>query len=89
LLAKHPIPTLPQTPYSPGLSPPDVFLFPKLKITLKRKRFQTVDDMIINATNDLKVTPQTTFEECFQKWERQWEWCIAVQGDCFERHNIQ
>jgi hypothetical protein len=32
-LAKHPIPTLPQTPYSPYLSPTDFFLFPKLKTT--------------------------------------------------------
>jgi hypothetical protein len=70
LLAKHPIPTLSQTPSSPRLSPPNNFLFPKLKITLKRKRFQSVDDIITNAKNDLKVTPQTSFEECFQKWER-------------------
>jgi transposase len=51
-LAKHPIYTIPQPPYSPDLSPPDFFLLPKLKIALKGRRFQTVEDIITNATND-------------------------------------
>jgi hypothetical protein len=34
LTVKHKIPTPPQSPYSPDLSPPDFFLFPNLKITL-------------------------------------------------------
>jgi hypothetical protein len=29
------------------------------------------------------------FEQCFQKWKRWWERCIAVQGDYFEGDNIQ
>jgi histone-lysine N-methyltransferase SETMAR len=66
-LAKHSIPNLPQPPYSPDLSPPDFFLFPKLKFTLKGRRFQTVEDIITNVTNDLKVIPQTSFKQCFQK----------------------
>jgi transposase len=56
--AKHSIPTIPQSPYSPDLSPPYFFLFPKLKITLKGRRFQTVEDIITNVTNNLKVIPQ-------------------------------
>jgi transposase len=64
-LATHPIPTIPQPPYSPNLSPPDVFLFPKLKITLKGGRFQTVEDIITNAANDLKAIPQTSFKQRF------------------------
>jgi transposase len=67
LLAKHSIPTLPQLPYSPDLFPSDFFLFPKLKITLKG-RFQTVEDIITNAMNDLKAIPQTSFKQCFQNW---------------------
>jgi hypothetical protein len=38
------------------------FLFPELKITLKGRISQTVKDIITNATNDLKVIPQTSFE---------------------------
>jgi hypothetical protein len=39
-LAKHSILTLPQPPYSPDLSPSTFFLFPKLKITPKGRRFR-------------------------------------------------
>jgi hypothetical protein len=55
-------------PYSPDLSPPDIFLFPKLKITLKG-RFQMVENMMTNVTNDLKAIPQTSFKQRFQKWK--------------------
>jgi hypothetical protein len=34
---------LPQPPYSPDLAPADFFLFPKLKSTLKGRRFESVD----------------------------------------------
>jgi hypothetical protein len=45
-------------PYSPDLSFPDLFLFPKLKMTLKGRRFQTVEDIIRNVTNELKAIQQ-------------------------------
>jgi transposase len=88
-LAKYSIPTLPQPLYSPDLSPPDIFLFPKLKITLKGRRFQTVEDTIVNATNYLKAIPQTCFEQFFQKWKRWWKRCIAAQEDYFDGDTIQ
>jgi transposase len=84
-LEKHSIPTLPQPPYSSDLSPPDFFLFPKLKITLKGRIFQTVGDIITNAKNDLKAIPQTSFEQ----WKKGWERSTAAQGDYFEGDNIQ
>jgi hypothetical protein len=31
----------------------------------------------------------TSFQQCFQKWGRQWERCIAAQGDYSEEDNIQ
>jgi hypothetical protein len=54
LLVKHSIPTLLQSPYSSDLSHPDFFLFLKLKITIKVRRFQTAEDIITNVRNDLK-----------------------------------
>jgi len=32
-------------PYYPDLAPADFFLFPKLKTTLKGRRFQTIDEI--------------------------------------------
>jgi transposase len=42
-LAKQETIVVPQPPYSPDLAPADFFLFPKLKSTLKGRRFQTVE----------------------------------------------
>jgi hypothetical protein len=53
-LAKYSIPTLPQPHYSPDLYPPDFFLLPQLKNTLKG-RFQAAENIITNLTNDLNV----------------------------------
>jgi hypothetical protein len=36
---------VPQPPYSPDLAPRDFALFPKLKMKLKARRFETVSDM--------------------------------------------
>jgi hypothetical protein len=45
VLTKKDIPVVPQSPYSPDLSPYDFFLFPKLKFHLKGGHFGTVDNI--------------------------------------------
>jgi len=42
--AKHQTYVMPHPPYSPDLASADIFLFPKLKTTLKVRRFQTVEE---------------------------------------------
>jgi hypothetical protein len=44
------------------------WLFPILRTQnyTWRRRFQTVEDIITNATNNFKTIPQTSFEQCFQ-----------------------
>jgi histone-lysine N-methyltransferase SETMAR len=49
-LAKHSISVVPHLPYSPDLAPCDFFLFPKLKSTLKGKRFQDVAEIQLNTS---------------------------------------
>jgi hypothetical protein len=71
-LEKHSVHVLPQLAYSPDLCPAD-FLFPNAITTLKARRFETAEDVIKNATNDLKVTKQTAFRQCLQKWKRRSE----------------
>ena len=44
-LAKNNTVTLPQSPYSPDMAPCDFFLFPKIKRTLKGRRFTAIDDI--------------------------------------------
>jgi len=44
---------VPHPPYSPDFVPAEFFLFPKLKTTLKGRRFQTIEEIQENATNSL------------------------------------
>jgi hypothetical protein len=46
-LAKH---SIPMVPHPPDLAPCYVFLFPRLKSTLKGKRFLDVAEIQLNAT---------------------------------------
>ncbi|UYV70068.1 hypothetical protein LAZ67_7001698 [Cordylochernes scorpioides] len=48
-LAKHGIQILQQPPFSPDLAPNDFFLFPKLKMALKGRRFDTRESIIADS----------------------------------------
>jgi hypothetical protein len=69
---------LPHPPYSPNLAPADFFLFPKLKTTLKGRRFQTTEEVQENTITG------SAFQEAFQQWKKSWERCIASRGDYIE-----
>ncbi|UYV77291.1 hypothetical protein LAZ67_15000367 [Cordylochernes scorpioides] len=52
-LTKHSVSVLPHPPYSPDIAPCDFFFIPKLKMTLKGRRFSSSSEVIENATVDL------------------------------------
>ena len=83
-LAKHGIPVVSQPPYSPDLAPCDFFLFPKIKMALKGKRFQDVDEIKQNATEQLREVSKNDFHRCFQKWQERWRTCMDSEGAYFE-----
>lgn len=83
-LAKNQVATIPHPPYSPDMAPCDFFLFPKLKSTMKGRRFQTIDDIKINTEKELKAISKTAYQECPEKWKRRWQRCIQAQGEYFE-----
>jgi hypothetical protein len=64
-------------------APADIFLFPKLKITLKGCRFQTIQKIQENAIRELRAVTESAFQEAFQQWKKRWERCIASRGDYF------
>ena len=45
LLTDNNMTVVPHPPYSPDLAPSDFFLFPKLKMKLKGRRFQTLEEI--------------------------------------------
>jgi hypothetical protein len=68
-LAKHGIPVVHQTPYSPSMASCDFWLFPKLKSTLKGSHFDSREDIMQNVTNELRSLPVEAFQKCFQQWK--------------------
>jgi hypothetical protein len=54
-------------PYSPDLSPPDYFLFPKLKMKLKGLHFAGEAEIQEAVTDELKKIQTDEFSTAFQK----------------------
>jgi hypothetical protein len=44
-LAKNKMAVIPHTPYYPHLAPCDFFIFPKMKLMLKGRRFDTIEEI--------------------------------------------
>jgi hypothetical protein len=59
--------TLYHPPYSPDLSPPDYFLFPKLKMKLKGLHFAYAAVIQEAITDELKKVEKEEFSAAFQK----------------------
>ena len=74
----------PHPPYSHDLAPSDFFILPKLKIKLKRRRFQTLEEIQGESQAVLNTLRENNFQECFKNWQRRWDRCQASEGDYFE-----
>jgi transposase len=85
LLAKHGVPVVRQAPYSPDMAPCDFWLFPKLKRPLKGSRFDSREDIMRNATKELRSLPEEAFQKCFQQWKERCAKCVESQGAYFKR----
>jgi hypothetical protein len=66
------------------LAPCSFWLLPKLKLPLKGRRFQTVDEIKEKATRQLIAIPREDFADCFEKWKGQWDKCVRSQAEYFE-----
>jgi hypothetical protein len=89
LLAKNKIAVVQHPPYSVDLAPSTFFLFPEMKIKLKGRRFDTVEE--IQAETHIVLSTQTEkhFEDTVQKSQKLWVRCVRSQGDYFEGDGIE
>ena len=73
--------TMPQPQYSPEIARCDFFLFPKIKRTLKVRRFTAIDDIKKSASlKELKAIPKIEFKKRFEYWKKHWHKCIISNG---------
>ena len=70
--------------YSPDLSPPDYFLFPKLKMKSKGLYFANVAEIQEAITDELKKVQKEEFSAAFQKLYDHAKACIYASGAYFE-----
>jgi len=71
-------------PYSPDLSPPDYFLFPKEKIKLKGLHFADLAEIQIAVTDELKKVQKEDFSAALQKLYDREKACICANVAYFE-----
>jgi len=87
-LAKNNTVMMPQPPYSPDLAPCDFFFFPKIKRTLKGRRFASIDEIKSASLKELKTISKTEFQSCIEEWKKRWHKCVISNGDYIEGDNI-
>jgi len=75
---------LQQPPYSPDMSPCDIFLFPRTKSLVKGTYFESITDIRAAVMRELVDITVEAFQKCYQAWETRWNRCIADQGDYFK-----
>jgi hypothetical protein len=61
---------VPHPPYSPDLAPCDFALFPKLKMKLKGRRFETVCDIQRESQAVLDSIKANDFRGAFEAWKK-------------------
>lgn len=80
-LANRNVMVCPRPPYSPDLVPCDFWLFLKIKMTMKARRFASTRDIEAATTVQLKALTKEGFQFCFRKWQEQWDKCVRSNGE--------
>jgi hypothetical protein len=80
---------VPHPPYMLHLAPCDFALFPKSKMKLKGRRFETVSDIQRESQAALDSIKGNHFHGVLEAWKKLWDRCIHSQGDYFEGDGSQ
>ena len=83
-LTQQQVATLNHPPYSPDLSPPDYFLFPKVKLQLKDARFDTIERIQKALIDQLNKNSAEDFSNAMKKLKTRADLYITSNGSYFE-----
>ncbi|UYV61117.1 HNRNPR [Cordylochernes scorpioides] len=78
--------TDPSSTLFPDLAPNDFFLYPKLKMKLKGRKFDNVDMMQAESKATLRNLSKSDFISCFDNWKKRWNSIKSTRTrlDCVE-----
>ena len=82
-MTKSRIVTINHSPYSPDIAPCDFYLFGKLHLAMKGKRYAGVDAIQKSSTAILNAIPKDDLKKSFDLLDRV-NRCIQCEGDYFE-----
>jgi hypothetical protein len=71
-------------PYSLGLVPCDFFLFQKMKLKPRERRFDGTEEIQTESQDVLKKLTRNDLQQCFRSWKSRWYRCINAEGGYFE-----
>ena len=53
---------------------------PQSKMTMKGKRFESIQDIEAATTAQQKTLTKEDFQNCFRKWQGRWDKCVRSKG---------
>jgi hypothetical protein len=56
---------------------------------LKGRRFDTINEIQKNPTDELFAIPKEAFQKAFQSWQKRLERCVASEGNYFEGDKLE
>ena len=68
----------------PTVLPCDFLLFPKMKLKLKGRRFNTIEKMQVESQRVFDTPKEKDFHKAFQKYRRRWDRCLHAWRNNFE-----
>jgi hypothetical protein len=71
---------IPRPPFSPDLTPCDLFLFQKEKSAVKGHHFESTEDIQKAVTQILNGIAQAPFQECYKQRQYRWKSCVQLLG---------
>ena len=83
-LTKNRIVTINQSPYSPDVAPCDFYLFGKLHLAMKGKRYADVDAIEKASTAILNAIPKDDLKKSFDNLLDHANRFLQCEGDYFE-----
>jgi len=81
LLDRYSWEVLPFPPYSPDMSPPDIDLFPKLKINMRGVLFSMLEDLSASITRRVRQLNRSTDLTGIMDLPKHWDAVIRQKGE--------
>jgi len=75
---------IPHPPHSLDLALCDFFLFPQMKLKLKGRCFDSIEEIQTKLQDMIEMLMQNDFQQYCQSWKSCRDHCVNAEGDCLK-----